>query len=691
MARTAIQSVVVCIALAGFACVKPQPGMLPTGDDAAEPGGDGSSSEAGGSVSGDAPVTGEAGNLADASSAASDSALVDLDGPLDLAVAPFDGAGGTASNGTACTSGASCASHLCADGVCCESACAGQCEACAEAGSPGKCVAISGAPRGSRSACTGQGSACGATCNGSNRVSCAYPAAEKECAAASCTGGTAYARSLCNGAGACSPQTTVQCGAAACAGTVCGGGCSAQAPCPAAQYCSGGRCFPQLTSGASCTSPESCQSGNCVDGVCCATACKGACEACNNARTGAASGTCAPIPSGQNPDHECADEGASSCGQDGTCDGARACHRYPMGTACAAAGCGGGSFMPARACNGQGVCTAAGAVACGAYACFATGCRTSCLVNGDCAAPNSCINGTCGSKKGQGSGCNAASECASGSCMDGVCCENGCSGLCSACRQSKTGQADGKCAPVSAGSDPDNECADQGAATCGTDGTCNGAGACRKYVVGTACGSTTCNGSTLMSGGSCDGNGTCGAGGSTPCSPYACTAGGCKTSCTGAAQGQHPDCAAGYGCEDGGTKCKPLNGTWHSMGYNGGGEIIRPAGPDPSGACVIGSSWYFKVASTPGGLECQVRPDPAFDYTCSGGAVAYKMIDTDTIRDCGTSMTYVPSAYRRLPGPGPIGNIWCLPSGSTTAGCAAYPFKTGCDTSQVVGRLFRCY
>ena len=33
-----------------------------------------------------------------------------------------------------------------------------------------------------------------------------------------------------------------------------------------------------------------------------------------------------------------------------------------------------------------------------------------------------------------------------------------------------------------------NQCADEGASTCGRDGTCDGAGACRRYASGTVCG-----------------------------------------------------------------------------------------------------------------------------------------------------------------------------------------------------------
>ena len=66
-----------------------------------------------------------------------------------------------------------------------------------------------------------------------------------------------------------------------------------------------------------CGAPSECDSGFCVDGVCCAGACDGTCEACDG------SGTCAPHAPGTDPDGDCAD---------GVCDGVGVCatgaHRW---------------------------------------------------------------------------------------------------------------------------------------------------------------------------------------------------------------------------------------------------------------------------------------------------------------------------------------------------------------------------
>jgi hypothetical protein len=107
----------------------------------------------------------------------------------------------------------------------------------------------------------------------------------------------------------------------------------------------------------------------------------------------------------------------------------------------------------------------------------------------------------------------------------------------------------GTCASVPAGQDPLDQCADQTAATCGTDGTCNGGGGCRLYGAGTQCVAPSCTGSTLTSGRTCNGTGTCQAATTSSCGAYACGTGACKTTCT-----TNTDCSgAPYVCT--GTTC----------------------------------------------------------------------------------------------------------------------------------------
>ncbi len=145
-------------------------------------------------------------------------------------------------NGKACTAGTQCNAGFCVDGVCCESACSGQCQSCAEAGSAGKCAAVTGAPRGTRPKCAGNSTECGGTCDGVNAASCSYASPTKVCAT-SCAAGRA-SKSTCDGAGACSTPTLTPCGAYACAGAVCGTTCIADGECTAGYACKLGACVP---------------------------------------------------------------------------------------------------------------------------------------------------------------------------------------------------------------------------------------------------------------------------------------------------------------------------------------------------------------------------------------------------------------------------------------------------------------
>ncbi len=131
------------------------------------------------------------------------------------------------SNGEACAASSECSSGHCVDGVCCNAACDGQCEACDVAGSEGTCAAVTGAPRGGRAACTGTDSACGGTCDGTNRSTCTYPTVE--CRPAGCTDGVAHPAATCS-EGVCPPveigtvcadtMNTKYCGQTSCVGVL---------------------------------------------------------------------------------------------------------------------------------------------------------------------------------------------------------------------------------------------------------------------------------------------------------------------------------------------------------------------------------------------------------------------------------------------------------------------------------------
>src|SRR5207244_1496948 len=59
--------------------------------------------------------------------------------------------------------------------------------------------------------------------------------------------------------------------------------------------------------------------------------------------------------------------------------------------------------------------------------------------------------------------CGGVQECVSGFCVDLVCCDAACSGICAACTSAKKGGgSDGTCGNVAAGTDPDDDCVDEG-------------------------------------------------------------------------------------------------------------------------------------------------------------------------------------------------------------------------------------
>ena len=90
-----------------------------------------------------------------------------------------------------------------------------------------------------------------------------------------------------------------------------------------------------------------------------------------------------------------------------------------------------------------------------------------------------------------GKPCTADNQCGSGFCTDGVCCETACHETCWTCSAQGTV---GSCVPADVGTDPRDDCQDEGLASCGNDGTCDGSGACRRYATGTICRQPTCSG-----------------------------------------------------------------------------------------------------------------------------------------------------------------------------------------------------
>ena len=255
--------------------------------------------------------------------------------------------------------------------------------------------------------------------------------------------------------------------------------------------------------GTACDAGSQCASMFCSDGVCCESACSGTCEACNLAGT---VGKCTAVPDGQDPALECPTEplpvvdagldivdaagisdasfdasddggvtdggGASDAGVvfgppdagvstsdgqcAGSCNGQRAC-KYP-GTerTCGTTFCTTPTQQGRAACDMKGHCVV-GAETCEAYSCSdgSPGCKASCTSEADCQSSFFCdaLSSTCKPKLGDGSACTSLAQCQEGHCVEGVCCNDGCTGFPGATctKPGKVGQcsctacADGTC------------------------------------------------------------------------------------------------------------------------------------------------------------------------------------------------------------------------------------------------------
>jgi hypothetical protein len=178
-----------------------------------------------------------------------------------------------------------------------------------------------------------------------------------------------------------------------------------------------------------CTVGAQCASGFCVDGVCCDTACDGACQSC--AQTGKV-GTCSPVK-GANDD---------TCTGGSTCDATGSCRKV-LGQICA------GSDQCASGNCVDGVCCAtAGCGQC--QACAVPTSEGKCapvgrFVDDEMCSGTSTCNGVGECHYKNGTACEKSADCVSLNCVDGVCCDGACDGVCSSCNQP---QSPGTCLPL---------------------------------------------------------------------------------------------------------------------------------------------------------------------------------------------------------------------------------------------------
>jgi len=549
-------------------------------------------------------------------------------------------------NGASCNNGPlECISQICAQGICCATACDGVCKSCALTNSRGTCTNLPAGQADSTNTCVDQGAAsCG------NNGKCEAGGCQKYAKGTSCKDPTCppntttfTARATCDGAGTCvTPAATscvpYKCGVAACKAT-----CTADADCSTGQVCTNGSCGLKPPGG-SCSSNSECQTGlTCAQGVCCNSACSGACVSCT---LPGMVGMCKPVPA-NTADARCVDTGAASCGNNGKCDGAGACQKYPAGTQCLAASCptGTSTVTTAKTCDGKGACNKGGTMSsCGSFLCnpATNDCFRNCGTTADCLPPNLCDpkNNICGNKKPAGQACANTGECQTDLfCTDGVCCTSNACGTCQSCN---VGNSAGSCANVAPGAnEPHNMCPAQNPLVCGQTGKCDGNGMCSNQASGTVCGMATCSGSMFTAIGMCSGTGTCSPGSTVDCQNYACTTTGCKVSCQ-----SDNDCAAGKICSGGVCGAKKANG----------GSCTRVDGSEcMSGNCVDGT-----CCGTSSCGACN---------TCAGTGTCHAVGDGTTDSKC------------------PVQNSnTCGTNGTCQAGaCAKYPDGTSCGAAMCSG------
>ena len=258
--------------------------------------------------------------------------------------------------------------------------------------------------------------------------------------------------------------------------------------CSPGKACSDNSCGLK-PNGAFCSDKRECSSGNCAQGVCCATACASACKSC---ALPASMGVCTNVPDGQpDPTGTCLDGGAASCGTNGKCQ-AGACQSYAQGTPCEAATCPASTttLTPAGLCDGAGTCSVAGRdlllpvpVRRRGVQVDLHGRRRLRVARASAATARAASSPTARSAATAPSA--RAASAPRGSAARPPARARACRARCPA--------APGTCKPVPAGAvDPAGQCRDQGAASCGTDGFCDGAGACQLYAAGTQCAPPAC-------------------------------------------------------------------------------------------------------------------------------------------------------------------------------------------------------
>jgi hypothetical protein len=308
-------------------------------------------------------------------------------------------------------------------------------------------------------------------------------------------------------------------------------------------------------------------------------------------------------------------------------------------------------------------------------------CRSGDAGSSDDGAPDAGDSGTgADGARAAGAACATGAECGSGFCVGEICCESPCTDVCRSCKM--PGRM-GQCAPLPAGQiDARGGCIQESPASCGLDGTCDGAGSCRKHPAGTACGPPSCAGITRVLPATCDGQGTCKPGLTQSCAPFTCTGTACATTCAAA-----QDCAAGIACTNGSCGKEPLGAACSAGAACNSGNCVDGVCCDvavcsgPCRACNLpgsaGSCQSIAANAQPRATGCESEATDTCGRTgkCDG-AGGCQLYPAGTV--CGTQICIAPN---QAMGTACNGAGACVASASRSCGnylCAAL---VGCKSS----------
>ena len=148
-----------------------------------------------------------------------------------------------------------------------------------------------------------------------------------------------------------------------------------------------------------------------------------------------------------------------------------------------------------------------------------------------------------------GTACSAGGTCKSGFCVDGVCCNQDCSGQCESCKETAS---PGTCVIVS-GTPRNGRTACGGTSPCQASCDGNNGAACTFPGNSIQCVAASCTGGNATSATTCNGAGACTTATTTACSTNQCADG---TKCSGGCSASLP-CGTGQYCDTTGA-CLPL-------------------------------------------------------------------------------------------------------------------------------------